>query len=304
MIVLEGGTPGPTTVVTANLHGDEATGIGVVRRLDAWLMEHGLAGRVVLYPSCNPHGLRAQSRLVPADEQDLNRAFPGNARGAFTARLAASLWSDLASRAPDQVIDLHADAPASLPYVIVDRPVKWRGVARRALAERLEHMARATGLTVLREYPDDVYVQFGLDRSLAGAVVNLLGVPAVTIESGPRRALDATAVQTAWAATLGALSAAGHLDAPPAVHLSRVLGPWRRSATPRTRRGGMVQPVVAPGDRFVRGDVLAQVWSLVGECVEEVIAVEDGLLVSWVESCWVAPGGLLGTVGVIDREQL
>ena len=66
------------------------------------------AGTVVLYPCCNPHGLRTQSRVVPTDEQDLNRAFPGSARGAWTARLAAALWSDLSARTPDLVIGRHA----------------------------------------------------------------------------------------------------------------------------------------------------------------------------------------------------
>lgn len=304
VVVLRSSRPGPTAVITANLHGDETTGIGVVHRLDAWLGEHGFDGTVVLYPSCNPQGLRAQTRHVPADETDLNRVFPGHTRGSWAARIAHALWEDLGGRSPDVVIDLHADAPLALPYVIVDRPVRATALARRRLGARILELAEASGLTVLREYPDDVYVQFGLDRSLAGCVVNLLGVPAVTVEVGPRRHLDPAAVEVALQATLGVLAAAGVVDHPRAPHPGRVSGAWRRTSTPRTRRGGIVAPAVAPGHTFVRGDVLAEVVDLGGEVVELVTAVEDGLLVSWLESAWVAPGGLLGTLGVPDDEHL
>lgn len=303
-IVLRSSLPGPTAVVTANLHGDETTGIGVVRRLDAWLVDHGFEGTVVLYPSCNPQGLRSQTRHVPADETDLNRVFPGNERGSWAARIAATLWEDLAGRSPDVVVDLHADAPQALPYVIVDRPVRASGLARRRLGARILALAEASGLTVLREYPDDVYVQFGLDRSLAGCVVNLLGVPAVTLEVGPRRHVDVTAVEVALGATLGVLAAAGVVDHPQEAHATRVPGRWRRTSTPRTRRGGLVEPCLAPGHTFARGDTLAEIVDLTGERVERVMATEDGLLVSWLENAWVAPGGLLGTLGVPDDEGL
>lgn len=301
VIVLDRGVTGPTAVVTANLHGDETTGIGVAHRLDRWLQQHAFTGRVVLYPSANPQGLRAQTRHVPADELDLNRVFPGNARGSWTARIAAALWRDLAGHRPDLVVDLHADAPVSLPYVILDRPVRLRAAARRDLSARLLALGEATGLTVLREYDDEVYVQFGLDRSLAGAVVNQLGVPAITIEAGPRRQLDDAAVEAAFSATLGALTAAGVVEAPAPAHPSRVEGAWRRAATPRSRKGGLVQPIVLPGETFGRRDRLARIVDLVGEPVEEVRADESGLLVSWVEGAFVSPGGLLGTVGVPDE---
>lgn len=303
-IVLDSADDGPTAIVTANLHGDETTGTGVVRRLDRWLQQVPFRGRVVLYPSCNPQGLRAQTRHVPADEGDLNRAFPGDPRGAGAARLADALWRELAARRPDVLADLHADAPEAIPYVIVDRPVRASGPARQRVAERLLYLAEASGLTVLREYPDETYLQFGLDRSLAGAMVNAAGVSAVTLEVGPRRHLLASAVEVAFRATLGVLGAAGVVDHVEPPHVSAVPGVWRRAPTPRTRRGGLVERLVSPGTRVRRGDLLARVVGLTGELVEEVAAAEDALVVSWVEGAWVAPGGLLGTLGVPDDPRL
>ncbi len=47
-------TRGPVVAVTANIHGDESTGVAVVQELDRWLREHLVKGMVVLYPSLNP----------------------------------------------------------------------------------------------------------------------------------------------------------------------------------------------------------------------------------------------------------
>jgi predicted deacylase len=305
VIVLRGAMPGPTAVITANLHGDECTGLGVARRLDRWLRGLGeLVGTVVLYPSCNPQGLTLLTRAVPVDDADLNRQFPGSSRGDWSARLAHALWTDIVGRRPDVLIDLHADAPSAIPYVIVDRPVRRSGAARVGLAARLLELAEATGLTVLREYPDEVYVQFSLDRSLAGAMVNLEGVPAITLEVGPRRHIDPVAVEVSFQATVGVLGALGMVPASAFEHPTRQSGVWRRASSPRARRAGLVEPLVTPGDSVRVGQVMARVFSLTGELQDEVVAAEAGIVVSWVDAPWVAAGGVVGTLGVPDVEPL
>lgn len=304
VVVHRSSLPGPSAVITANLHGDETIGVAVAHQLDAWLSSRPFRGSVAIYPSCNPTGLQAHTRHVPADDADLNRLFPGNARGSSGARLAAAVWEDLAARRPDVVIDLHADAPCAVPYVIVDRPVQRTGAARRQLGDRVLQLAAATGLTVLREYPDEAYVQFGLDRSLAGAVVNVLAAPSVTLEVGPRRWMDARSVEKALGATLGVLGCAGVVDHVNPADPSRVLGVWRRAATPRARNAGLFDPRVSPGTRFARGDVLACLRTITGDVVESIVATDEGVLMSWVEASWVSPGALLGTLGIPDAELL
>jgi hypothetical protein len=304
VLVHRSATLGPCAVITANLHGDETIGVAVAHRLDMWLQAHPFRGTIALYPSCNPTGLRAQTRHVPADDVDLNRLFPGNARGTSGSRLAASIWHDLSMRRPDLVVDLHADAPCAVPYVIVDRPVQSTGEARRKLGERLLALADATGLTVLREYPDEAYVQFGLDRSLAGAVVNVLHTPSVTLEVGPRRWMDSRSVAKALDATLGVLACGGLVDHVTHPDSTKVEGVWRRAPTPRARVAGLFDPRLEPGDRFSKGDVLAWLRTITGDVAESIIATDDGVLMSWVEASWVAPGALLGTLGIPDSERL
>jgi predicted deacylase len=235
---------------------------------------------------------------VPGSDGDLNRAFPGDPRGTGAERLAAAVWRDLEQRRPDAVVDLHADSPMAVPYAIVDRAITPLAVQRAELEARLAAMAEATGLTVLWEYPDERYQRYRLDRSLAGAVVNALAVPAVTVESGPRRRVDPEAVEAAALAARSVLAWAGCVAPRPWVHPTRVEGRWERSASLRVRHAGLFVPDLAAGRVFRAGERLGRVWSVDGRVVEEVAATHRGLVISWVDGAWVEPGGIVGTLGI------
>ncbi|MFK7931662.1 MAG: succinylglutamate desuccinylase/aspartoacylase family protein, partial [Myxococcota bacterium] len=116
--------PGPTVVVTANMHGDETTGLFAAHALIERITPAGPGrGTLVFMPSLNPEGLKNASRVVPTDGNDLNRAFPGRRRGRAAERMAERIWRELGQLKPDVVIDLHADSALSIPYALLDRPV-------------------------------------------------------------------------------------------------------------------------------------------------------------------------------------
>lgn len=289
---------GPCVVITANIHGDEATGVGIVHQLKERLDGLLLKGQVHLYPSLNPDGLVHRTRTVPADGQDLNRVWPGDARGRASERLADALWQDIRGRKPGLLIDLHADSPASIPYAILDRVIRRRSNGLEAL---LGPLGEATGLTVLREYPRELYVKYGLDRSLSGAVTNTLGVPAVTIESGPRLYLEPEAVESGTRAVLGVLTQVGLVDDPAPVHATRLPGgPWRRQSGARISVAGIFHALVRPGQPFEAGQALAEVRSLDGRCLERIDARSGGHVVSLPERTWAVPGVSAGTYAVSE----
>lgn len=102
-----GAGPGPHLLVTGGVHGDEYEGPAA---LEAWfeqLDQATLAGRVTLLPVVNVAAWNARQRRTPADDADLNRAFPGDPVGGPTARLAHAVWSEFLAPA-DAVIDLHS----------------------------------------------------------------------------------------------------------------------------------------------------------------------------------------------------
>jgi uncharacterized protein len=300
VITLDSGEIGPVVCVGANLHGDECTGLGVVHALDRRLPGALKRGRVHLYPSLNPLGLEQGSRRVPGDGLDPNRAFPGSTRGSRAERHADRLWRELLGRRPELYIDLHTDTAGAVPYAIVDRVV--RGPRAAPLAARCRVLAAASGLTVLGEYPPDRYVRFDLDRSLPGALVNGPGVPALTLEVGPRRRVDPAAVEDAVAGVLGVLHSMGMGGAQAEPHESRMGGgPWRRESGPRTGRSGVLVPVLPPGARFQRGAALAEVRSLDGEIRERLHAADAGFVVALPEVAHVEIGTSCATLAVKDE---
>ncbi|MFZ5481038.1 MAG: succinylglutamate desuccinylase/aspartoacylase family protein [Myxococcota bacterium] len=286
-----GAARGPCAVVTANVHGDECVGVGAILRLAPALEARLTKGTVHLYPTLNPEGLERRSRKVPEDDQDLNRLFPGDGNGSPSERLAHAVWTDICARQPDVVIDLHTDAPASLPYALLDRATGLRPGPRAQVEGGARRIAEASGLTVLHEYPEDRYARYRLDRSLTGAVLNRLQVPAITVEAGPRLYLDPDAVDTVTEAVVGMLSALDMLSPAGATHPSRVEGgPWRRDSGPRASVSGVLIPRVRPGVLLERGEVVAEVRSLAGELLEELVAESPGFVVSHAERTHVVAG--------------
>ena len=297
-IVHDSGRDGPRVAVTANVHGDEVTGLASVLALDEWLGDHLERGAVYLYPTLNPVGLKGCHRALTQSGADLNRLFPGNARGDHGNRLAATIWSELKGLALDLVLDLHADSCNAIPYAIVDRAVALTGPERAVMQERLCAMAAATGFTVLTEYLDEKYRRFELDKSLAGAMVNREGIPALTIECGPRRAIAPDSVHTTALAVRGVLGHLGAVSFETVCHPTRVSGTFRRSSPPRIGRAGVFLPVLAPGLSFDKGAILGRIAALDGSIVENIVASSAGLVISWVEASWVQRHGVVGTLGI------
>jgi len=301
VITLSSRRPGPTAVITANVHGDEVTGVGAIHALIPRLESALERGRVHLYPSLNPDGLSGRSRVVPADRQDLNRLFPGDAGGNPSERLAHVIWKDLESRRPALLLDLHADSPASVPYALLDRVTSTRGSVRQRLRQQVAHFGACTGLTALWEYPEARYLEYRLDRSLSGATINQLRVPAVTIEAGPRLYLDPASVALVVDAVLGVLTAAGMTDAQAPAHPSRIEGgPWRRASGPRASVAGVFHPLLAPGAAVRKGQAIAEVRGLSGRPLERLHARWPAHLIALPERAWVVPGTAAGTFAIRD----
>lgn len=91
--IFRGKEPGPVLMVSAGMHGDEVNGVEIVRRAIESGMFHNLQrGTVIAIPVINIYGFINFSRSVP-DGKDVNRSFPGSARGSLASRVAKKLTS-------------------------------------------------------------------------------------------------------------------------------------------------------------------------------------------------------------------
>lgn len=69
-------------------HGNEYEGQVSVKRLCTDLRAEDIAGRVILIPQLSESACIANTRTSPLDGVNMNRAFPGNARGTISSRIA------------------------------------------------------------------------------------------------------------------------------------------------------------------------------------------------------------------------
>jgi predicted deacylase len=74
--------------VIGGTHGNEYEGQIAVKRLCQNIDANGLCGLVVLMPQLSESACRAGTRVSPLDGVNMNRAFPGNARGSLSYRIA------------------------------------------------------------------------------------------------------------------------------------------------------------------------------------------------------------------------
>lgn len=115
--IVHGREDGPVVWLTAATHGDEVVGIEVIREVLTSLSPKTFRGTLVAVPIVNVLGFMAGDRYLP-DRRDLNRSFPGSARGSLASRIAHLLMTEVI-RKGSVGIDLHTGAfgRTNLPQV-------------------------------------------------------------------------------------------------------------------------------------------------------------------------------------------
>ena len=105
VLVINGKNPGDTLCMTAAIHGDELNGVEIIRRVMYDIDPKKLTGKIIGVPIVNIKGFQRGSRYL-SDRRDLNRNFPGDAKGSLAARIAHSLFNEVIAHC-DALIDLH-----------------------------------------------------------------------------------------------------------------------------------------------------------------------------------------------------
>lgn len=268
--VLHGREEGPTVWVNAVIHGDEAIGVEVIRQVLAGLDAKTLRGTLIAVPIVNVLGFMNGDRYLP-DRRDLNRSFPGSARGSLAARIAHLFMTEVVAKC-EVGIDLHtgSDRRANLPQIRADlddprtrelaaafsAPVMLHARVRDG---SLRHAAREQGATVLLYEAGEAWRmdQWAVDAGVAGI----------------RRVL----------ATLGMTDPVDEEPPVPSV-------PCDRSGWVRARGTGILHVEVALGDRVAVGDRLGGLWDSFGKRVRLVHADRDGIVIGRTEAPLVHSG--------------
>ncbi len=111
--IIQNGT-GPTLVITAGVHGDEYEGQIAVANLAQKITPREIQGRLILLPMVNFPAAEAGTRVSPLDQGNLNRLYPGAAKGTPSEMIAHYHEAFILPLA-DYAVDLHSGG-SSLRY--------------------------------------------------------------------------------------------------------------------------------------------------------------------------------------------
>jgi predicted deacylase len=258
--VLHGSRPGPCIFVSAAIHGDEIIGTAVIQRVLAKLDAQTMAGTVLFLPVVNIFGFQQHSRYLP-DRRDLNRSFPGSARGSLAAQLANKFLKEVICHC-SLGIDIHSAAVHryNLPQIRIAPD-----------NERLRDLAMLFGAHAVIESP----LRPGSLRDIARGE----GVDMLLMEAGEALRFDELSVRCGVNGVLNVMAHLGMIQPHPEATSITLPARCRRAIWVRAPRGGLCLLQRTSGDAVKKGEVIGRVTGIFGDDAEEFRAPIDGIII-------------------------
>ena len=255
--------PGPTVFVSAAVHGDELNGIEIIRRLISRKNQVLSCGTLILVPMVNVYGVLSQSRYMP-DRRDLNRSFPGSLNGSLAGMVAKKFLTEVVEHC-QYGIDLHTGAihRSNLPQIRAD----LSDPETRLLAE-------AFGVPVLLN-------SRMRDGSLRQAAVEN-DTKVLLYEAGEALRFDELSIRAGVKGVLNVLTELGMKRSPASRKRKKAaITPFvaNTSKWVRASASGMVTNLKQLGDVVEKGDILANIFSPLGNPLASVVANKTGVII-------------------------
>ncbi len=278
--VTNGRYRGPRIWVSAAVHGDELNGVEIIRRLVRRVDPRSLAGTLIAVPIVNVFGFVNESRYLP-DRRDLNRSFPGSARGSLAARLANLFLRTVVAHC-DVGIDLHTAGGerSNVPQV--------RGDLDDPETRRLAESFGAPFLVEARLR----------DGSLRQAATQM-GKRVLVYEAGQVRRFEEHCIEVGTSGVLRTMTALGMGDwGVPFPRDRPVL--VRRTTWVRARRSGIALLEVELGDKVEQGQVLGTIGDALQSRPSRITAPVTGWVIAVTLDPLVSQGDALVHLALAD----
>lgn len=293
VVVARGAQPGPVLCLFAGVHGDEINGVEIVRRISHSVDPTQLSGTVIGVPIVNVFGYSRGSRYLP-DRRDLNRFFPGSARGSIASRIAHAFFQDVV-RHCDMLVDFHTGsfARSNLPQVRAD-----------LVNPEVLEFSRGFGATVVLHSPGS--------RGMMRVAATSVGIPAVTFEVGAPTRLEPEEISQAVAAIERLMLNLGMREPPElAIPDLEALAALAEEPAPiflnsrwvRANSGGLFISEVSLGQQVLAGQRLGRVVDPVSNVERYILAPQPGRVIGMAQNQAVLPGYAAFHLGTETSEQ-
>jgi hypothetical protein len=257
--VVNGRQEGKTLYLQAASDGDELNGVGVVQRVVPQLDPDQLSGTILVVGVVNYHAFQVAEHRNPIDDTKMNRAYPGDANGTSSERIAAATF-EAATRA-DVALDLHQGSTSRM----IDE-VRVRCGPRHRLHRECLELAKTFGCGYVLD-------QKGPDGQLARAAPDE-GVPTVDPELGGAVGWDESSIQKGVSGVFNVLTHYGFLDGTTERERQTRATGFEQYGAPA---GGLLRFQKDLGDEVRSGDALFEVTDVFGSTKRRVTADSDGI---------------------------
>lgn len=282
-----GNAPGKTITISAGIHSREYIGIEAVIRLAQEMMPETVHGTILLLHCCNFAGfIKRSSDVVPFDGKNLNRAFPGDANGTKTQRLAAFLETEII-HCTDYLVDLHSGGfcEALIPHVY------YQGAAESAVCNRSRKIAELTSAE---------YLVCSTAKNGFYSHAGQCGIPAIILERGGSGLLHEDEVLEDIADVKNILRGLGFLtDAPTSTYGHGMIQNGYYVNSPSS---GCWYPRKHPGDRITKGEVIGDIRDIYGKPICRIPAEADGVVLYQTISLGIEKGKPMIAYGELAKE--
>ena len=280
--VIRGKLPGPTLFVCAAIHGDEINGVEIIRRLLKNPMLDKLKGTLIAIPIVNIYGFQHRTRYLP-DGRDLNRSFPGSARGSLTGRLADVFMKEIVANSTHG-IDLHTGARhrSNFPQIRAD----------------LDDPAT---LDITEAFGAPLAINAKVRDGSLRQVASEQGVPVILYESCEALRFDEIYIR---AGEIGVTNVMRHLgmlrkrrtrNKPPIICQSTQ---WVRAP-----ESGVLRVLVPLGAEVLRGQTIGIIADPLGTREVDVVAEQAGIIIGRTNLPLVYEGDALFHVAAMDSKE-
>ena len=245
VVVVHGREAGPAIWLNAAIHGDEINGVEIIRQVLERVDPATIRGTLIAVPIVNVYGFLNRDRYLP-DRRDLNRSFPGSARGSLARQIAHILMTEVVNRC-SYGIDLHtgSDHRTNLPQIRanLDDP-ETRALASAFAAPVMMHSSIRDGS--LRQAASE-----------AGARVLLY-------EAGEAWRFDEGAINVGVDGVLRVLQSIDMVDRGGSLPL-RPSAESQSSKWVRASKSGIMRLDVSTGEEVRKGQTIGRIYDSLGE---------------------------------------
>lgn len=261
IIAINGVADGPRVTITGGVHGAEYVGIEAARRLGVGIDPREVSGSIVVVPIVNTTAFHARTIYTSGlDDRNLNRQFPGDARGAPSEALAEWVFTQVI-RPSRYYIDLHGGdmIEALAPFVI------YVGTEDAEVERTSREMALATEIPrVIRA------VTSGSTYAAATAA----GIPSILAEIGGQGVWNEDEVAAHQEGALRVLRYLGVLPGDQPINRERPIHDtfaWMRAEV-----AGLFHPTVRVGETVEQGQPIGRITDYFGTERQRLTAVVGG----------------------------